>query len=119
MRPAISPPPTTHCSRPPIGCTRPATSTFTKRIRPLRLPASNAILALPANRGAPRRELFGPPTCWDAIAAASGDVADATSAKFTATRKLALQGAPDPLGLAVASFGEEAKLHYDHARTVC
>ncbi len=72
----------------------------------------NAILSLLAAQRAPR-------VVWAAymlgrIAAASGDTASA-SAKFALTRKLVLQGAPDPLGLAVASFGEEAKLHYDHA----
>jgi hypothetical protein len=34
---------------------------------------------------------------------------------FQLTRNLALHGAPDPLGLAVASFGDEAQLHFAHA----
>ncbi|MBV8168063.1 MAG: hypothetical protein JO021_14805 [Alphaproteobacteria bacterium] len=38
------------------------------------------------------------------------DVAGAAQA-FQLTRTLARAGAPDPLGLAVASFGEEARLH--------
>ncbi len=38
------------------------------------------------------------------------------SRAFALVRDLALQGAPDPLGLAVASYGEEAKLHLRLAR---
>jgi cellulose synthase operon protein C len=41
-----------------------------------------------------------------------------TEAMFRLTRSLAAQGAPDPLGLAVASFGEEARFHYDGANTL-
>lgn len=36
---------------------------------------------------------------------------DAAAADFRYARMLAQRGAPDPLGLAVASFGEEARLH--------
>jgi hypothetical protein len=75
----------------------------------------NAILALPG----PLRE---PRVVWATymlgrIAAESGDIA-AAAARFASTRQLVLHGASDPLGLAVASFGEEAKLHYDHANSV-
>ena len=48
------------------------------------------------------------------IAKRAGD-ADKTAEAFTLTRALALKGAPDPLGLAVASYGEEARLHLDRA----
>jgi len=37
------------------------------------------------------------------------------AAMFQLTRRLADEGQPDPLGLGVASFGEEAKLHYERA----
>lgn len=47
-------------------------------------------------------------------AALQGDGARA-AAMFVLTRKLAREGRPDPLGLAVASLGEEARLHYDRA----
>ena len=47
----------------------------------------------------------------------AGDSAKATEA-FTLTRALALKGATDPLGLAVASYGEEARLHLDRATAV-
>lgn len=36
---------------------------------------------------------------------------------FQQTRTLAINGAPDPLGLAVASYGEEAKVHLNYARS--
>jgi cellulose synthase operon protein C len=45
----------------------------------------------------------------------TGDVA-AASAAFVLTRRFVVDGAADPLGLAVASFGEEAKLHFDNAK---
>jgi len=48
------------------------------------------------------------------IYAQAGDAAKASEA-FAGTRALALNGTPDPLGLAVASFGEEARLHLAHA----
>jgi tetratricopeptide (TPR) repeat protein len=47
----------------------------------------------------------------------AGDGAKATEA-FAHTRALAIDGAPDPLGLAVASYGEEARLHLDRAAAV-
>ncbi|MDR3538770.1 MAG: hypothetical protein P4L71_19905 [Acetobacteraceae bacterium] len=40
------------------------------------------------------------------------------AAAFAATRALALAGAPDPFGLAVASLGEEARLHLDAAQAL-
>ena len=46
-----------------------------------------------------------------------GDVEKASEA-FRRTRELALTGVPDPLGLAVASYGEEAKLHLDRAKNI-
>jgi tetratricopeptide (TPR) repeat protein len=38
------------------------------------------------------------------------------SKSFALTRDFVTEGAPDPLGLAVASYGEEARLHLDRAR---
>src|SRR5271170_4746397 len=48
--------------------------------------------------------------------ALSGDI-DQAAAEFQLTRTLANQGAPDPLGLAVASYGEEARLHLKRAES--
>jgi len=45
------------------------------------------------------------------------DIAEA-SKSFAATRELANNGAPDPLGLGVASFGEEARVHLKRAETL-
>ncbi|HEX7966095.1 MAG TPA: hypothetical protein VF651_10290 [Gammaproteobacteria bacterium] len=68
-----------------------------------------AVLALPADQRKSR-------ATWAAfmlgrIHAAAGEEADAAR-YFTMTREFALQGAPDPLGLAVASYNEEAGMHY-------
>ncbi|HKX08089.1 MAG TPA: hypothetical protein VJN67_07840 [Stellaceae bacterium] len=41
--------------------------------------------------------------------------ADKAAEAFALTRALALKGAPDGLGLAVSSYGEEARLHFDRA----
>jgi hypothetical protein len=41
--------------------------------------------------------------------------ADKAAEAFALTRALALKGAPDGLGLAVASYGEEARLHFDRS----
>jgi hypothetical protein len=41
---------------------------------------------------------------------------NAASQAFELTRGLAIKGAPDPLGLAVASYGEEARLHLAQAK---
>ena len=69
-----------------------------------------AVLALPFAEAAPR-------AVWAAymlgrLAAQQGDPAGA-SAFFTQTRALAEQGAPDLLGLARASLGDEARVHLD------
>jgi cellulose synthase operon protein C len=50
------------------------------------------------------------------IYAQAGD-SDKASAEFQLTRTLAMKGAPDPLGLAVASYGEEARLHLKRAES--
>ncbi|MCM0020406.1 MAG: hypothetical protein NBV67_10465 [Tagaea sp.] len=42
--------------------------------------------------------------------------ADRAAASFQRARAWAIAGAPDPLGLAVASYGEEARLHYARAK---
>jgi cellulose synthase operon protein C len=44
----------------------------------------------------------------------AGDI-DKACAEFQLTRTLVMKGAPDPLGLAVASYGEEARLHLTRA----
>jgi hypothetical protein len=67
-----------------------------------------AVLALPDDAQATR-------AVWAAfmlgkIRGLDGDVAGATE-RFRQVRTLALRGLPDPLGLAVASFGEQARLH--------
>jgi hypothetical protein len=41
---------------------------------------------------------------------------NAASQAFALTRILAIKGAPDPLGLAVASYGEEARIHLAQAK---
>jgi tetratricopeptide (TPR) repeat protein len=46
-----------------------------------------------------------------------GDIA-AAAAAFRKTRDLAIEGEPDPMGLAVSSLGEEAKLHLDRAQAL-
>ena len=46
-----------------------------------------------------------------------GDIAEA-SKSFALTRELVNSGAPDPLGLGVASFGEEARLHLKRAEAL-
>jgi cellulose synthase operon protein C len=48
--------------------------------------------------------------------AAEGDTEKAAQA-FKLTRELAVEGAPDPLGLAVASYGEEARLYLRRAKS--
>src|SRR5271154_1206383 len=50
------------------------------------------------------------------IYALAGD-GDKAAAHFQLTRTLAMQGAPDPSGLAVASYGEEARLHLKRAES--
>ena len=46
-----------------------------------------------------------------------GNIAEA-SKSFALTRELANDGAPDPLGLGVSSFGEEARLHLKRAEAL-
>jgi tetratricopeptide (TPR) repeat protein len=46
-----------------------------------------------------------------------GEIGEA-SKSFALTRELANNGAPDPLGLGVASFGEEARLHLKRAQAL-
>jgi hypothetical protein len=75
----------------------------------------NAILSLAAEQRDPR--LVWATYMLGRIAAESGDTA-AAAVRYTSTRQLVLHGWPDPLGLAVASYGEEAKLHYNHANSV-
>ncbi len=74
-----------------------------------------AILDLPASERRDRE-------VWAAymlgrLYASKGDVAEA-SKSFASTRELANDGAPDPLGLGVASFGEEARLHLKRAQAL-
>ncbi|MER2268727.1 tetratricopeptide repeat protein [Methylobacterium oxalidis] len=71
------------------------------------------VLKLPAPDARPR-------ATWAAFMlgrclAKQGDPSGAAQA-FARTRSLALEGAPDPLGLAVASYGEEARLHLIRAQ---
>jgi hypothetical protein len=51
------------------------------------------------------------------IHARDGALEDAARA-FQSVRALARDGAPDPLGLAVASYGEEARLHWERAKAL-
>lgn len=60
-----------------------------------------AIDALPGNAGAQR-------SVWAAYMLANYSFADAAAGGYARVRQLARDGAPDPLGLAVASFGQEA-----------
>lgn len=68
-----------------------------------------AILALPPEQAAPR-------LVWAAYLLAeigdtgNGQPPDATMQAYARVRELARQGAPDPLGLAVASYGQQARL---------
>lgn len=62
-----------------------------------------AILALPAEQAAAR-------SVWAAyMLAETGDPGSAAQ-DYARVREMALQGAPDPLGLAVASYGQQARL---------
>jgi cellulose synthase operon protein C len=74
-----------------------------------------AILDLPANERRDRE-------VWAAFMLGrlygnKNDIAEA-SKSFAATREFANNGAPDPLGLGVASFGEEARLHLKRAEVL-
>jgi tetratricopeptide (TPR) repeat protein len=75
----------------------------------------NAILDLPANERRDRE-------VWAAymlgrLYGHKGEIGEA-SRSFALTRELANNGAPDPLGLGVASFGEEARLHLDRVHAL-
>ncbi|MGR8935644.1 MAG: hypothetical protein ACU837_14825 [Gammaproteobacteria bacterium] len=68
-----------------------------------------AVLALPPQQNTER-------AVWSSfmlgkLAALQGDVSEA-AAQFRRTREQVKAGLPDPLGLAVASYGEEARLHF-------
>ncbi len=74
-----------------------------------------AILDLPASERRDRE-------VWAAymlgrLYGSKGDIAEA-SESFASTREFANNGAPDPLGLGVASFGEEARLHLKRAEAL-
>ena len=75
----------------------------------------HAILGLPANERRDRE-------VWAAfmlgrLYGSKGKIREA-SKSFELTRELANNGAPDPLGLGVASFGEEARIHLDRVRAL-
>ncbi len=74
-----------------------------------------AVLALPAAEARER-------AVWAAYMvgriALLGDDAAATAGAFARTRAIAAAGAPDPLGLALASYGEEARMHLREARAI-
>lgn len=69
-----------------------------------------AVLALPAPAGQ-LRATWAAYTLGRLYAQHEGDAV----AQFALVRTLALAGTPDPMGLAVASYGEEAKTHLDQA----
>jgi hypothetical protein len=73
------------------------------------------ILDLPANDRRDREVWAG--YMLGRLYGSKGAVAEA-SKSFALTRDFVSEGAPDPLGLAVASYGEEARLHLDRARRV-
>ena len=77
------------------------------------LPRFHTVLALPEAERASR-------ATWAAYMIGESEASyarDKTAAEaFALTRALASAGAPDPLGLAVASYGEEALLHLHRAR---
>ena len=74
-----------------------------------------AILDLPAS-GRRDREVWAA-YMLGRLYGREGEVAEA-SKSFALTRELANDGAPDPLGLGVASFGEEARLHLKRAQVL-
>lgn len=81
------------------GTAEPALSRAQARLR--------AIAALPPEQGA-ARSVWAAYMLADAGLANSGEVSSAPSG-YARARQLAREGAPDPLGLAVASFGQEAR----------
>ena len=74
----------------------------------------NTVLALPATERA-RRGTWAAYMAGRSLARLNRN--DDATAAFVHTRELAQQGAADPLGLAVASFGEQARLQLDHGDT--
>ncbi|MBB2174005.1 hypothetical protein [Gluconacetobacter asukensis] len=53
------------------------------------------------------------------LATGSGDAREAAAHAFAQARALARQNAPDPLSLAVASYGEQARSYLMDGRTAC
>ena len=75
----------------------------------------NSVLALsPVER--PRRGLWAQ-YMLGRVLAAGGDT-DHAIAAFETLRERALSGAADPLGIAVASFGEQARIQWHHGNVV-
>ncbi len=74
-----------------------------------------AVLAMPSAQARPR-------LLWAAYSLARTDAALGDTAKaqveFADVRRLAKQGAPDAFGFAVASLGEEARLHFRRANAL-
>ncbi|QBB68928.1 hypothetical protein ELE36_00225 [Pseudolysobacter antarcticus] len=81
---------------------------------PAALSRFNAVLALPATERA-RRGTWAAYMAGRSLAKLNRN--DDAAAAFVRTRELAQQGAADPLGLAVASFGEQARLLLDRGET--
>jgi hypothetical protein len=71
-----------------------------------------AVLDLPDSEGAPRATFAA--YMLGVLSAETGDP-DGTAKAFVRTREIARRGSPDPEGLGVASFGEEARFHWRRA----
>lgn len=94
-----------------------------EELQALAIERFQAVLALPAEQGAPR-------AVWAAYALgrlhaerSTGGERDAQRvsavAAFTQARTLALAGAPDPWGMAVGSYGEQARLYLSTPEQAC
>jgi hypothetical protein len=94
-----------------------------EELQALAIERFQAVLALPAEQGAPR-------AVWAAYALgrlhaerSMGEERDAERvsavAAFTQARTLALAGAPDPWGMAVGSYGEQARLYLSSPEQAC
>lgn len=96
-----------------------------EHLQALAIERFQAVLALPAEQGAPR-------AVWAAYALGRLYAARSTSAgadtqaeranalaAFTQVRTLALAGAPDPWSMAVGSYGEQARLYLTTAQQAC
>lgn len=94
-----------------------------EELQALAIERFQAVLALPAEQGAPR-------AVWAAYALgrlhgerSTGEERDAQRvravAAFTQARTLALAGAPDPWGMAVGSYGEQARLYLSTPEQAC